>query len=198
METLLQGMLSKMGDGGIEKIAQSAGIDPEMTKTILGQAGPLLAGKMADNAKSLEGLASLDKALSNHDGSIFDRIDDVVNPEVDTKGSNILGKIFGGKEKVESLAGAMAQENKTDHGTMMKVLGMAAPLILGQLGGKKKSGGLNAAGIFDILQGDKKASQNSGNSMLAGLATQFLDKDGDSDIKDDLLGMAMGKLFGKK
>ncbi|MCD5390082.1 MAG: DUF937 domain-containing protein [Candidatus Pacebacteria bacterium] len=198
METLLQGMLREMGDGGIEKIAQSAGIDAGMAKTILEQAGPLLAGKMADNAKSPEGLESLDKALSSHDGSIFDRMDDVANPDVDTKGSSILGKIFGGSNKVEDLAGAMAKENKTDNGTIMKVLGMAAPLILGQLGGKKKSGGLDAAGIFDMLQSDKKASQGSGNSMLMGLATQFLDKDGDGDIKDDLLGMAMGKLFGGK
>jgi hypothetical protein len=81
MKSLLNGMLSKMGDQGIEKIAQSAGVDAGMAKTILAQAGPLLASKMADNANTESGLKSLDTALEQHDGSVFDHIDDVANPE---------------------------------------------------------------------------------------------------------------------
>lgn len=196
METLLTGMLSKMGDNGVEKIAESAGINPALAKMILAQAGPLIAAKMADNSKSTDGLASLDKALEKHDGSIFDRMDDVVNPEVDTKGSKILGHIFGGDSNVGDLVGALAGKNETDSGTMMKVLGMAAPLILGQLGSKKKSGGLDASAIFDLLKGEKKEVEKSNDSMLMGLAKNFLDKDGDGDIKDDLLSMAAKKFLG--
>ncbi len=193
METLLQGMLSKMGDQGIEKIGKSAGIDSNMAKMILSQAGPLLAGKMADNAKTESGRASLDRALQDHDGSIFDRLDDVANPNVDTKGSVILGHILG--DKAGMLAGVLAKKNNTDSGSTQKVLEMAAPLILGQLGSKKKSGGLDAAGIFDLLQGDKKESSNS---MMMDLAETFLDKDKDDSVVDDLLGMVTKKLFGKK
>jgi hypothetical protein len=45
-----------------------------------------------------------------------------------------------------------------------------------------------------MLQGEKKAS---GNSMILDLATQFLDKDKDGSIIDDLLGMA-GRFLNKK
>ena len=191
MESLLSGMLSKMGDGGIEKIAQSAGIDSKMAKNILSQAGPLLTAKMADNVKTSEGLASLDKALEDHDGSVFDRMDDVVNPEVDTKGSNILGKILGGD--TDGLIGALAGGNNTDKSTIQKILEMVAPLVLGQLGSQKKSDGLNAGGIFDLLKGEKKTMQSNGGGIMD-LAKNFLDKDDDGDMMDDIIGMAGGFL----
>ena len=191
METLLQGMLSKMGDQGVEKIAQSAGVDSNITKMILDQAGPLLASKMADNAKSDEGRASLDKALQDHDGSIFDNIDDVTNPEVDTKGSGILSHILG--DKAGMLADVLAKKNNTDSSSTQKVLEMVAPLILGQLGSQKKDQGLDATGIFDLLKTDKK---ESGNNIMMDLAETFLDKDNDGSVVDDLIGMA-GKFFKK-
>ena len=194
METLLSGMLSKIGENGIEKISQSARIDPATAKKILAQAGPLIAGKMADNAKKPEGLSSLDKALQDHDGSIFDRIGDLTNPQVDTKGAKILGHIFGGSK--EKITEAVAKNNNVDSSTTAKILEMAAPLILGQLGSQKKSNNLDAGSIFDLLKGEKKSSGASGDSMFMDLAEQFLDKDDDGSIVDDLIGMA-GKLFKK-
>ncbi len=193
METLLQGMLSKMGEQGIEKLGKSAGLDAQLTKQILAQAGPILMGKMADNAKTPEGRESLARALEDHDESIFDRLDDVANPEVDTKGDKILGHILGAK--TGDFVAILAQKNGAEQSTTQKVLEMAAPLILGQLGGSKKSKGLDAAGIFDMLQGEKKAGQS--DSMLMDLAEQFLDGDGDGSIVDDLLGMA-GDFLRKK
>ncbi|MFT6829600.1 MAG: hypothetical protein ACJAV6_000431 [Candidatus Paceibacteria bacterium] len=192
MESLLSGMFSRMGDGGIEKIAQSAGIDLKMAKNILSQAGPLLTGKMADNAKTPEGLNSLTTALEDHDGSVFDRMEDVVNPDVDTKGSNILSKILGGN--MGDVVGALAGRNNTDNGTMQKVLEMAAPLVLGQLGSEKKSGGLDAGGIFDLLKSEKKNIQSSGDNVMIDLAQNFLDKDDDDSVVDDIIEMAGGFL----
>lgn len=194
METLLSGMLSKMGDDGIEKISQSAGIDSGMAKKLLAQAGPLIMGKMADNSKKQDGLESLNTALQNHDGSIFNRIEDVANPEVDTKGGKILGHIFG--ENSSDLITALSGKNNTNSNATGKLLEMAAPLILGQLGEQKKSQGLDTAGIFDLLQGEKKATKDSKNSVLMDLAENFLDKDNDGSIIDDVLGMA-GKFFKK-
>lgn len=192
MNSLLTGMLSNMGESGIEKLAASAGVNPEMAKKILAQAGPLLTSKMADNAKKEGGLASLDSALKDHDGSIFGKIDDVVNPDVDTKGSSILGHILG--SNTGGMIEALAKGNNTDSGSTQKILEMAAPLILGQLGSQKKSGGMDAAGIFDLLQGEKKEVESSEDSMMMKLGKQFLDKDGDGSIVDDLMGMAKGFL----
>ena len=192
MESLLTGMLSKMGDSGIEKIAQSAGVDAGMAKKILSQAGPLLTSRMADNAKSKEGLASIDSALQNHDGSIFDHMDDVANPDIDTKGSNILGHILG--SNTGGVVDALSKGNGADSGSTKKILEMAAPLILGQLGSQKKSGGLDAAGIFDMLQEEKKGMGSSGDNVLLNLGKKFLDKDNDGSIVDDVIDIAKGFL----
>lgn len=194
MESLLSGMLSKMGDKGLEQLAQSAGLDAASAKTILEQAGPLLIGKMANNTKSKEGLESLDDALQNHDGSIFNHIEDVVNSNINTKGDKILGHILGGN--VGNVVDALSSQNETDSGSTGKLLEMAAPLILGQLGSQKKLNGLDASGLFDLLQGEKKLVESGGSSVFMNLAKNFLDKDGDGNIKDDLLGMA-GDLFKK-
>ncbi|MGB0925241.1 MAG: DUF937 domain-containing protein [Minisyncoccia bacterium] len=194
METLLNGMLSKMGDKGIEKIAQSAGMDAGIAKTLLQQAGPLLTAKMADKAKDKHELAGLEKALQDHDGSVFDHIDDVANPDVDTKGSKILGHILG--ENTGDLVRVLSSKNDADSGSVGKLLEMAAPLVLGQLGSKKSDSGLDSAGLLDLLKKEKNAAF-SDDGLLMDLATQFLDTDGDGSIVDDVLGMA-GKFFNKK
>ncbi len=188
MESLLSGMLSKMGDKGIEKIAQSAGLDSETAKKILSQAGPLLTSKMADNVKSTEGLSSLDSALKDHDESIFDHIDDLVNPDIDTKGAGILGHILG--SKTDDIVTAMADGNNTDTSSTKKILEMAAPLILGQLGSTKNTGGLDASSIFDILQDEKKKIESSEDNILLNLGKKFLDKDGDGSVVDDVMDIA--------
>lgn len=194
MESLLTGMLSKMGDQGIGKIAESAGINPDMAKIILKQAGPLLTAKMADNTKTEEGLSSLNSALEKHDGSIFGHLEDVVSPDVDTKGNKILGHILG--DNLGSVVGALSSKNGADAGSTGKLLEMAAPLILGQLGSQKKESGLDAAGLFDLLQGEKKQVQESSDNMLLDLAKNFIDQDNDGSIVDDVLGMA-GSFFKK-
>ncbi len=186
MESLLTGILSKVGDQGIEKIAQSAGVDSSTAQSILSQAGPIILTKIADNTKSKEGLSSLNTALDSHDGSILDNIDDLVNPEVDTKGGKILGHIFG--SSAEDLTTVLAKNNNTDSGSTSKLLEMAAPLILGQIGSKKSSSNLDAGGIFDLLQSEKQTLKDSG--MLSNIATSLLDKDNDGSVVDDILGMA--------
>ncbi len=194
MESLLTGVLSKLGEQGIEKIAGGAGVDPELAKKILSQAGPLLTGKMAQNAETAEGRASLETALENHDGSVFDRVDDVVNPEIDTKGPKILEHILGNKEVLGKLSEVLGSQNGIKSEDVTKILEMGAPLILGQLGAQKKDLGLDSGGLFDLLKSEKEKME--GDSFLMGIAKNFLDANKDGSIVDDVLGMA-GKLLGK-
>ena len=196
METILKGMLGKLGGEGVQQIGQVVELDQETTAKILKQVAPLLLAKMADNSEKPEGLDSLDKALGGHDGSIFGKLGDLVNPNVDTKGSKILGHIFGSKK--EAAIEAVAKENNVSSGVMGKLFEMAGPLVLGQLGAQKKQSGFDASSIFDLLQGEKKQASEGSDSMYMKLAKTFLDKDGDGSIVDDVLGMAAGKLFGGK
>jgi hypothetical protein len=74
---------------------------------------------------------------------------------------------------------------------------MLAPIILSALSktGKQGGGGFDIGGILNMLQGtqQKKASGNPAMDMIG----KFLDKDGDGDFTDDLMG-TLGGLFGGK
>lgn len=189
MESLFTGLLSQLGDQGVEKIAQSAGINSDTAKTILKQAGPLLTAKIAKNAQEQSGLESLDKALESHDASVFDSIDDIVDPNVDTKGSKILNHVLGSSGST-ALASVLGAKNGTDQNTTGKILEMVAPLVLGQLGAEKKSQGLDTAGLQDMLSQKKENIESSGDSMFMELAKNFIDQDNDGSVVDDLMGMA--------
>jgi len=73
------------------------------------------------------------------------------------------------------------------------LMAMLAPMIMGALGKSKKEGGLDIGGIMNMLQGtQQKTSGNPAMDMIG----QFLDKDGDGDFTDDLLGGIGGGLLG--
>ncbi len=192
MESLLNGVLSGLGEQGIKKISQSAGLDPQTAEKIVKQAGSVLGAKMADNTKTKEGKDSLDKALEGHDGSVFNKIDDIVNPNIDTKGDKILKKILG--EKAEDFVVSVARDNGIDEKITHNFIDMITPLVLGQLGKEKKQSGLDANGVSDLLQKEKDSFLKNDGLSISSLATQFLDKDDDGSVVDDILGMAGGFL----
>ncbi len=191
MESLLKGVLSGLGEQGIKKISQSVGVDPQIAEKVVKQTSSVLGAKMADNTKTKEGRVSLDKALNDHNGSVFEHLDDVVNPEVDTKGDKILKNVLG--EKAEDFVVSVARDNGIDEKLAQNLVGMAAPLVLGKLGEEKKQSGLDADGVSKLLNKEKEnLLKGGGDSSLLSLASQFLDQDKDGSVVDDLLGMAQG------
>ncbi len=191
MESLLKGVLSGLGEQGIKKISQSVGVDPQIAEKVVKQTSSVLGAKMADNAKTKEGRDSLDKALREHNGSVFERLDDVVNPKVDTKGDKILKNVLG--EKAEDFVVSVARDNGIDERLAQNLVGMITPLVLGKLGEEKKQSGLDADGVSELLHKEKEnLLKGGGDSSLLSLASQFLDQDKDGSVVDDLLGMAQG------
>jgi hypothetical protein len=74
-----------------------------------------------------------------------------------------------------------------------------APLLMGALGKTKKDGNLDLGALTGLLQG--AISQKKGNPLMD-MAINFLDKDKDGNVVDDLVeGVGkglLGKIFGKK
>lgn len=194
MNNILNSVLENLGDQGVEKLANSVGLDKETTGSLMKQMGPVILAKMGRNAESSQELSSLDDAISkDHDGSIFNRIDDLASPNVDTKGSKIMNHIFGGSESVitEAMAGK-AGVSKESAGGLMEMMG---PLVLGQLGKmKSESNGFDMGMLQDLLGRERADAEKDDNNMLMGVAKMFLDKDKDGSITDDLIDMAKGFL----
>ena len=74
-----------------------------------------------------------------------------------------------------------------------------APMVMGVLAQQKQQQGLDASGLTGMLGG---AVQTQNANPLMQLATQFLDKDHDGSMVDDLMGMVgsrlLGGMFGNK
>ena len=107
------------------------------------------------------------------------------------EGGKILNHILGDKtSNVENKLAASSGLNKSQVDTLLTQF---APLLLAQLGKQKKQGNINegnlVAGIGSLLG-------QGGSKDIMGLATKFLDADGDGDIMDDL-GKKLGGFFKK-
>jgi Bacterial protein of unknown function (DUF937) len=141
---------------------------------------------------------------ANGDGSIIDDVMNMVSggggqaggqAGLMQNGAGIVNSLLGGKQGgIIDMISKMSGLSGDKTGNLMSML---APIILSALSktGKQGGGGFDIGGILNMLQGtqQKKASGNPAMDMIG----QFLDKDGDGDFTDDLLG-GLGGLFGGK
>jgi hypothetical protein len=86
-----------------------------------------------------------------------------------------------------SAAGTLAGKFKLDSGTIMKVIVMLAPIVLGYLSRKRDQGGLGAGGIGSLID------QNGDGSILDDVAG-FLLQGGGASTGGGLLGGLLGSL----
>lgn len=190
MSSLTQMLIGQLGDSGLESLGETLGANPQATKTAAAAALPLLFSAMAKNASSREGAEALDRALErDHDGSILDGITGAITQANQKDGDGILGHVFGGR-RGDAEAG-IAAASGLDKAQSAKMMATLAPLVMGALAKQKKSRGLDASGLSEMLNGERGETKD----QLGGLAA-LLDRDGDGSVADDVLG-GIGKLFGR-
>lgn len=190
MAGILDLLNSDIGKTLIKSASAQLGQKEDKTVSALSTAFPLILGGMKNNVSTQQGASGLLKALSssNHDGSIFDNLGDLLGSNDLLKdGSGILGHIFGGKE--QTIAKAVSTKSGMDLNSVMKLLQMAAPLIMGYLGKQTRQQNVNDSnGIENLLGGLLGSSSQNEQSLV----TKLLDADGDGNIIDDLMNMASG------
>jgi hypothetical protein len=163
---------------GAQKIAKKLGIDNPLALKLIALGAPVLLARMSKNAESEEWKTALYKALDKHQTAKNDIDDD------DTDGQKILGHVFGDDD---SDLDKVASEAWVSRDQAKGALASLAPLLMSGLGQEKASGNLDLGSLAGMLGGATKAS--SDNSLMTSLATSLLDKDGDGDIKDDMMNM---------
>jgi len=190
MSNILQGLLK---DAIVNKISQSLGQDSGKTKSAMEGLLPAILGGLAKKSAKKEEADLLSKVLEkDHDGSILDNLDGFLGDIKSGKGDKILGHVLGSKsDLLAQMVGEKTGLGKEQTGKLMETL---APLVMGAVGKEAKEKGALGSNLGDLLQGAVK--KFAGNEELKKLAFSFLDKDGDGDIKDDLLDM--GKKYLKK
>jgi len=190
MAGLLDLLNSDLGKTLVSGASQQLGQNTSTTSSALSAALPLILGAMKNNASTPKGAEGLLGALSNsnHDGSILDNLGGLLGGSDEMKdGAGILGHVFGGKE--QNVAQAVSAKSGMDMSSVMSLLQMAAPVVLGYLGKQSRQDNVSDAGGIENMLG---GLLGGGAQQEQNLVSQLLDADGDGSVIDDLMGMASG------
>ena len=171
MKNVTDLLLSQLGEGGLNKLAEQAGGSKEQVKTAVEGSIPVLLNAISQNTKTQEGANNFLSALDrDHDGSMLDNIGEHLQNPSRVNGEGILNHILGSKKtEVEN---QLASSSGLKPGGVSKILQMVAPLLMGFLGQQKKKlgGALNAGNISGILSslGSGKGLDISSMLSMAG------------------------------
>lgn len=190
--SLLETLTSQIAGSALEGLSKQLGADQNTTMSAVTAALPMIVGAMAKNTSSEDGAASLANALEkDHDGGILDNLTDFLGSSDNGAGGAILGHVFGNKRSgVEAGLSQMTGLNTGQAGSLLENL---APLVMGQLGRQKKSGGLGVNDLAGLLAGESQAAKASSGGAMD-LITSLLDQDGDGSMLDDIGGI-LGKFM---
>ncbi len=207
MSGIFEQLLGMVGTGDeLASISNAIGGEPSATQRGIAAALPMLIGGLANNAASPQGASSLFGALSDHDGSVLGDLVGLLGAASGggaggglADGAKILGHIFGGRN--DNVATAVSQKSGLDLGTVMKLLPILAPIVMGFIGKMKNDNGLDQSAVSQAL-GQEKAAVQEQEPGLGGLLG-MLDADGDGDIMGEIGGLlggdksGLGSILGK-
>jgi len=195
MSGILDLLNSDIGKQMIGGISQETHQPADKTASVVTMALPILLGAMKRNASTESGAAGLMSALDNkHDGSILDNLGGLfgggVNEDVKIDGMGILGHVLGGSQ--DNAVRAVSKKSGMDASSVMQVLQVAAPIILGFLGKEKKKQNISSSsGLGDLLGGLLGGGGQQQPAKQQTLIESLLDGDDDGSVIDDIAGMVL-------
>lgn len=156
----------------------------------------ILTGAVAQNANDQQRGGGLFGAIEkDHDGGILGDLlgvlggqKQVSNPST-MNGEGIIKHLLG--ENQVKAAQVIQQNSGLDFfksGVLMQLL---APIVMGVVGQKQKSSGLDLGGLAQVLLGGGGQQGGGQQSQAGNILGKLLDRDGDGNMMDDLLGMGM-------
>ena len=198
--SLLQGQLTPEVIG---QLSQQTGASPTQTATAAEGVFSTLLGGLAKNAAGGGAEGILNALDRDHDGSVLNDVMGMISGNAGGRnaaalnGAGILGHILGGQQ--QGAAQVISQVSGVQQSGVADLMIKLAPIVMGVLAQQKQQQGLDASGLAGMLGG---AVQTQNANPLMQLATQFLDKDHDGSMVDDLMGMVgsrlLGGMFGNK
>ncbi|MEM7162866.1 MAG: DUF937 domain-containing protein [Bacteroidota bacterium] len=162
MDNLTSVLMQSLGQGGLDMMAQKAGVQSNQAASALEGIIPSILGGMAKNTREETGAGSLLNALdSDHDGSVLDDVAGFMGGgQADGMGAGILKHVLGGnRSSVENGIGQKTGMSASQIGSLMN---MVAPLIMGYLGKQRKQNPntMSNSGIGSMLEGLTGAADN--------------------------------------
>jgi len=177
--------MKTMGPQVSTQLAGTLGIKKQTASQLIPSVLPLIMGGMKRQMETHGGAERANHILNKYGSpSVLDGIGDLFAAKAAEKSADPrLGGLLG--DAGVNAAGTLAGKFKLDQGTIMKVIVMLAPIVLGYLSRKRDQGGLGAGGIGALID------QNGDGSILDDVAG-FLLQGGSGAGGGGLLGGLLG------
>ncbi len=202
MNNLINEVSRHLNDNVIMQLTRQIGAtDPNQVKRASQGISELLLNAIQRSANHQQRGGGLMGALQNdHDGGILGNLmgalsgqQKVNNPKT-MNGEGIVRHLLGNKQL--EAAQVIAQMSGLDLFKSGVLTQLIAPVVMGVVGQKKKSNGLDLGGLANILLGGgqnqgQQQQQNQGGGVLGNVLGSLLDQDGDGNMMDDLLNIGM-------
>lgn len=172
--------LNQLLEGHADQISQRIDADEGQTRQAIQSAVPALLAALSADAERGDGLKQA--IAQDHDGSIIDQLAEYLdgsaqlNPRT-TNGSGILDHALGDRQ--EPMAQALSAKSGLDMSTIMRLLPLLAPIVMGMLGKRGKSsgggggtGGFSFDDIGDLLNREKQDARSK-NPDIGDILDQF-------------------------
>lgn len=197
MSGIFEQLLGMVGTGNeLASISNAIGGDQSATQRGIAAALPLLLGGLANNAQSPQGASALFGALDQHDGSVLGDLAGLLGGAAGggglADGAKILGHIFGGRN--DNVATAVSQKSGLDMATVMRLLPILAPIVMGFIGKMRNENSLDQGAVSQHLAQEKSTVVES-EPALGGLLG-MLDADGDGNVMEEIGGLLGGDTGG--
>ena len=200
MAEMIETLEQMLGDRA-DKIGNRIGADPAQTQTAVSAAIPVLLAALGEEATS----PGLRQAIErDHDGSVIDNLDGYVegtaalNPRA-TDGVGILEHTLG--DRRQDVAHALSAKTGLDLGSIMQLLPILAPIVMGMLGKKARTEGAGG-GVGDLgsILGGLTGSSGTGGGLgdILGGLTDGSARPGSGAASGGGLGDLLGSLTGRK
>lgn len=196
MANLINEVNRHLTDDVIIQLSRQIGAqDPNSVKKASQLISQLLLDAISRNAVSQDAGGGLYGAIKrDHDGGILGDLIGILsgqkkpeNPKT-MNGTGIVNHLLGNKQlEAAQIIGQSSGLDLFKSGVLMQLI---APIIMGVVGQKQNSKGLDLGGLAQILLGGKK-QQTTQEGNEPSILEKLLDQDGDGSMMDDLLNIGM-------
>jgi hypothetical protein len=158
--------LNQLLDDQADAVGRRIGTDPDHARSAMHAAIPALLAAFGQEAERGAGIRQAIR--QDHDGAILDQLNDYLGGTAHlgartTNGAGILDHVLGDRQ--QEVATALSAKSGLDLGSIMKLLPLLAPIVMGMLGKKSNAspgGGFDLDDLGSIL-GRERADNRSKN-----------------------------------
>jgi hypothetical protein len=197
-DSVLEDLRSRLSGDTVNDISRRIGADPGQTKQAIDTALPMLLAALGREAADPQRSAGLKQAIrEDHDGSVIDNLGAYLSGQMSgraTNGEGIVNHVLG--DRREPAVQALSSKSGLDLGSIASLLPLLAPIVMGMLGKKERSGGISLDSITDTLGRDTQRAATE-QPDLGDLLGSVLGGGSGTD-KGGGLGDMLGSIFGKR